>query len=92
LLRKQSLFTFGEKRFYHHQLVRSSRNRKGAASVLILKFLCKLGFKNEKIPLKKAISEEIRGDFENSAIEDAIYCIMPANADAHEKQIAATLP
>jgi hypothetical protein len=46
----------------------------------------KLGF-DKKIPLKKVISEEIRGDFENSAIEDAIYCIMPANADAYESRL-----
>ena len=48
----------------------------------------KLGF-GTKTQVKKAVSEEIIGDFDNQKISDAIYCYMASNSDAGEKQIVA---
>jgi hypothetical protein len=42
-----------------------------------------------KTQVKKAVSEEIIGDFDNQKITDAIYCYMSSNSDAGEKQIVA---
>ena len=47
-----------------------------------------LGF-GTKTQVKKAMSEEIIGHFENQEISDAIYCYMASNSDAGEKQIVA---
>jgi hypothetical protein len=42
-----------------------------------------------KTQVKKAVSEEIIGDFDNQKITDAIYCYMSSNSDAGQKQIVA---
>jgi hypothetical protein len=42
-----------------------------------------------KTQVKKAVSEEIRGNFDNHEISDAVCCYMSANSDAGEKQIVA---
>jgi hypothetical protein len=48
----------------------------------------KLGFE-AKTQVKKAVSEEIIGDFENHEVSDAVCCYMSSNSDAGEKQIVA---
>jgi hypothetical protein len=48
----------------------------------------KLGF-GTRPQVKKAMSEEIIGDFDNQEISDAVYCYMSSNSDAGEKQIVA---
>ena len=39
--------------------------------------------------MKKAVSEEIIGDFDNQEISNSIYCYMASNSDAGEKQKVA---
>ncbi len=48
----------------------------------------KLGF-GTKTQVKKAVSKEIIGDFDNQEISDAVYCYMSSNFDAGQKQIVA---
>ena len=45
----------------------------------------KLGF-GTKTQVKKAVSEEIIGDFDNHEVSDAIYFYMATEADPAEKQ------
>jgi hypothetical protein len=68
-----------------------SRNNRIRKQLSFLDFIAKrneLGF-GTRTKVKKAVSEEIIGHFENHEISDSIYCYMASNSDAGEKQIVA---
>ena len=67
---------------------RNNRIRKQLSFIDFIAKKDKFGF-GTKTQVKKAISEEIIGDFDNQKISDAIYCYMASNSDAGEKQIVA---
>jgi hypothetical protein len=67
---------------------RNNRIRKQLSFIDFIAQRDKLGF-GTKTQVKKAVSEEIIGDFENHEVSDAIYCYMSSNSDAGEKQIVA---
>ena len=68
-----------------------SRNNRIRKQLSFLDFIAKrneLGF-GTRTKVKKAVSEEIIGHFENHEVSDAIYCYMASNSDAGEKQKVA---
>jgi len=70
------------------ELPRKNRIRRQLPFIDFIAKRDKLGF-GTKTQVKKAVSEEIIGDFDNQEISDAIYCYMSSNSDAGEKQIVA---
>lgn len=70
------------------ELPRINRIRKQLSFIDFIAKRDKLGF-GTKTQVKKAVSEEIIGDFDNHEISDAIYCYMSSNSDAGQKQIVA---
>jgi hypothetical protein len=67
---------------------RNNRIRKQLSFIDFIAKKDKLGF-GTKTQVKKAVSEEIIGNFDNQEISDAIYCYMSSNSDAGQKQIVA---
>jgi hypothetical protein len=68
-----------------------SRNNRIRKQLSFLDFIAKrneLGF-GTRTKVKKAMSEEIIGDYDNQEISDAIYCYMSSNSDPAEKQTVA---
>jgi hypothetical protein len=64
---------------------RNNRIRKQLSFIDFIAKRNELGF-GIRTQVKKAVSEEIIGNFDNQEISDSIYCYMASNSDPAEKQ------